>query len=565
MFIEVIMAKKKIVILGGGFGGVYTAKKLEKLLKKHKDKYEIILVSRDNYFTYQPMLAEIIGGSLSILDTVSSLRNLLKFTKIYIREVSEIDVKNQRITLSPSFNHKDLVITYDSLVLSLGNVTDFRDSPAGLHEHALPFKSLADTLKIKNRIIDVIENAAIETNDEVRQRLLTFVIGGGGYSGIEICAELNDFVRTLCKKYPSLRIHKPKVVLIHSKSRLVDQELSKSLSHYCQRILRKRGVELMLNNRLRSVTPYEAILDSGIKIPSSTVISTVPSSANPLIEKLPFEMQKHRIATDTGLQVLKSKNVWALGDCAACPNPSGQGFCPPTAQFAIRQANTIAKNIYCKYFHTKKEVFKFKELGTMAALGHHSAVAQLFGCIKLSGFVAWIVWRMVYLLKLPGWSRRIRVALTWALDMILPQEQVQLKAEKILGLNHLFYSAGDDIFQEGDVGDFLYVVVDGKIAISKKDEHGESKILGTLKKGDFFGEIALLDEKRRMATATAQGDTHILALRKDEFDLLITYFSNLKTEFQEAKEGRLDTKIEEIQKHQDDKLEQHSKKKASNE
>ena len=556
------MAKKRIVVLGGGFGGVYTAKKLEKLFKKHQDQYEIVLIARENYFTYQPMLAEIIGGSLGILDTVSSLRNLLIYTNIYIREVSQIDIQRQEITLSPNFSHKDLIIKYDSLVIALGNVTDFRDSPAGLQEHALAFKTLADTIKIKNRIIDVVENAAIETNSAIRKKLLTFVIGGGGFSGMEICAELNDFVKALCKKYPTLKNHKPKVVLVHSQSRLVDKELSPSLGHYAQKILRKRGVTLLLNNRLKSVTPYEAILESGIRISSYTVISTVPSTCNPLLEKLPLEMQRKRIATDRYLQVLKTKNIWALGDCAACPHPSGDGLCPPTAQFAIRQARTIAKNIYSYYHSSKKEVFTFKGMGTMAALGHKSAVAQIFGGIKLSGFFAWLFWRAVYLMKLPRWTRRVKVGFSWLLDMIFPQEQVQLKAEKNLGLNHLFYAKGDEIFQEGDIGDFLYIIVDGEIAISKNDQQNKKKHLGTLHKGDFFGEIALLDQKKRMATATAKTDTHILALRKDEFDLLTHHFSHLKMEFEKAKKGHLDARIEEIQDHINDNDQE---KKAQNE
>ena len=162
---------KRIVILGGGFAGIYTATYLEKLFKKHRDQYEIVLVNRENYFTYQPMLAEVVAGSLGILDSVSSIRALLKHTTIYVREISNIDLIERTVTLSPNFYHTDLRITYDHLIIALGNVTDFRKSPGGLHEHALAFKTLKDAIKLRNHLIDVMESAAIEPDHEIRKQL----------------------------------------------------------------------------------------------------------------------------------------------------------------------------------------------------------------------------------------------------------------------------------------------------------------------------------------------------------------------------------------------------------
>ena len=267
---------KNIVILGGGFGGVYAAKRLEKLFKRRRDEYNIILVSRENYFTYQPMLAEVVGGSLGVLDSVNSLRNLLKKTTIFVREISDIDIDAQQITLSPNFSHTDFILPYDHLVIALGTVTDFRTSPGGLHEHALAFKNLADAFKLRNRLIDVIETAAIEEDQELKKQLLTFVVGGGGFSGVEVVAEINDFSRNLVKKYPTIDPKALRVVLIHSKDRLVDKEMSPSLGRYAEKILKKRGVEIIFNKHLQSATPYEAILEGGEKIETSTIVSTVP-------------------------------------------------------------------------------------------------------------------------------------------------------------------------------------------------------------------------------------------------------------------------------------------------
>ena len=197
--------KKKIVILGGGFGGVYTAIYLEKALKKDSE-FEIILINKENYFVYQPMLAEVVGGSLGLIDTVSALKKLLPKTTLYIREILDIDMKNQKITLSPEFNHSTVEVSYDHLVIALGNVTDFKGIP-GIHEHALPFKNLADSISIRNQLIEVIEAAACEPDPILRKSLLTFVVGGGGFSGTEVAAEVNDFVRSLVKKYKNLDIY----------------------------------------------------------------------------------------------------------------------------------------------------------------------------------------------------------------------------------------------------------------------------------------------------------------------------------------------------------------------
>lgn len=533
--------KKRIVILGGGFAGVYTAKTLEKLFKHKRDEYEIALISRDNYFTFQPMIAEVVGGALGVLDSVSALRNLLKHTVLYIREISEIDVAEQKVTLSPNFTHKDLILSYDHLVIALGNVTDFRDSPAGLKEHALPFKNLSDAFVIRNRIIDVIETAAYETNEALKKKLLTFVVGGGGFSGIEVVAEINDLARKMAKQYPSINPEEIRVVLIHSKDRLVDKELSPSLGHYCGKVLQKRGVEIHFGKHLVSATPHEAILDTGEHIESATIISTVPSSSNPLVEELPVEKVRGRIATDEYLKSKSGKNIWALGDCAGVPLAGQKGkICPPTAQFATRQGKVVANNIWatCMKKTKKKKKFSFKALGMMAALGHRRAAAQLLGFIKLSGVFAWIFWRAIYWAKLPGFNRKLKVLFSWILDIIIPQENVQLKAKVKGGIKHLHYAKGDVIFQKGDVGDFLYVVVSGSVEILEEKEK-QTKQLAVLGKGEYFGEMALLNQKRRNATVRCLEDSNIIAIRKNDFHLLVTNFQDLKKDFEKTEKARL--------------------------
>lgn len=528
--------KKRIVILGGGFAGIYTAIYLEKYLKP-SDDIEIAIVNRENYFVYQPMLPEVVGGSLDILDTVNSIRNLCPKTQLFVREIDSIDLEKKVITLAPQFSHKPFELSYDHLVFALGNVTDFRGM-VGIHEHAMPFKNLADALQIRNRVIEALENAALQEDPEQKKRLLTFVVGGGGFSGTELVAEMNDLVRTLAKQYPTIKKEELSVHLIHSKDRLMERELSESLGVYAQNILQKRGVNIHFGIRLASATPNEAVLDNGEKIASKTIVSTVPSSPNPIIEALHLPNVKGRVKTDKTLQVEGSDHLWAAGDCAAIPNLDGEGFCPPTAQFAIREAKTMAKNILSSLRgKSKRKEFKFKALGMLGALGHHRAVAELFGKIKFSGILAWFFWRAIYWAKLPGFSRKVKVAFSWLLDSMIPIEAVQLKIAPSQGIAQLHFEPGEIIFNEGDIGDYLYIIVDGEVEVYQMRD-GQKNTVCTLGPGSYFGEMALLNQRTRSATVACTKPTNVLALRKSDFGMLISNFSALREQIHATEEER---------------------------
>jgi NADH dehydrogenase len=526
--------KKRIAILGGGFGGIYTAMHLEKYLKELAC-WEIVIVNRENYFVYQPMLAEVVGGAVGILDTVSQIHRLLPKCKLMIREIEGIDLEKKQILLSPKFTHSMQVLEYDHVVFALGNVTDFRGA-TGLHEHAFPFKNLTDSLRIRNHLIDVMETAATVEDPSLRKQLLTFVIGGGGFSGTEIVAELNDFVRKLAEKSGSIDPKEIRVVLIHNKTRLMERELSESLSRYAEKKLKERGVEIRFEQSLTIATPQEAILDNGERIGSKTIISTVPSSPNPIIEALNLPQEKGKIKTDSTMLAEGTDHVWAIGDCAKIPLPDGT-FCPPTAQFAIREAKVLAQNIVATIQGKERKPFFFKSLGMLGALGHHSAVAELFGCIKLSGFIAWMMWRAIYWAKLPGLDRKIKVAFSWMLDMFFPIESVQLKIGTSQGITKLHFESGEVIFHEGDVGDYLYIITEGTVEAIKNKE-GKPQVVGQLKKGDFFGEVALMNDRRRTATIRCIEPTDVLALRKSDFGVLIANFKDLRETFEKKEKER---------------------------
>jgi NADH dehydrogenase len=525
--------RKRVVILGGGFAGVYTAMHLEKAARR-RDDLEIVLINKDNYFVFQPMLAEVVSGSVGMLDTVSPIRRMLPRTDLHVREIEAVDTVNQTVTTTPGFKPQANVISYDHLVIALGNVTDFRGL-RGLPEHAIPFKNLSDALFIRNHVIHVLEEAAIEhAHPELRRQLLTFVVAGGGFSGAEVVAELNDFVRRVIGNYPQLDPSEVRVVLLHALDRILP-ELDAKLALYAQKIMTRRGIEIRLNTKLTAATGDEAILDDGTRLPTKTLISTVPSSPNPLIDLLELPKERGRLLVDADLRVRGTENVWALGDCALVPLPDGK-FSPPTAQFAIRQGKTAGQNIVAAIRGGETRKFRFTEQGKLAALGHRTAVAQVFG-INISGALAWFMWRTIYLMKLPGWGRRLKVAAAWTFDLFLPPELVQLRLTNSTGVAHEHFEPGQEVFLQGDLGDRIYIIAQGTAEVVRQ-ERGLEVTLAELGPGEYFGEMALLNQTTRNATVRCVTPLDLLSIHKREFSVLAANLPAMRESFEQVMKQR---------------------------
>ena len=526
---------KRIVIVGGGFSGVYAAQALERRLRA-KDDTEILLFSRDNYFVFQPMLPEVISGGIGLTDVVSPLRRLLHRTHVHVREES-IDIANQTITAAPGFRPHAHLVKYDHLVLAPGTVTDFRGLP-GLPEHALPFKDLGDALKVRSRVIQALEEADVEEDDPLlRRQLLTFVIAGGGFSGVEVAAELNDFVRHVARHYRRINPKDIRVVLVHSGDDILP-ELAPKLRAFAAKILRRRGVELALGQRLKAATGESAILGDGTAIPTKTLISTIPSSPHPLIDGLRLPKTKNgRLQVDSNLRVVGHENVWAMGDCASVPTKDGTP-CPPTAQHATRQAATVAENIVATLTTKALRPFDFKGLGKMGSLGRRNAVAEVFG-LRLSGFIAWFLWRTIYLAKLPGWGRRIKVATAWTLDLFLQPELVELRLGGGGGAMHEHFEPGQNVFSQGELGDRVYILLSGKAEVVRERSNGAAsgsgeQVLATLGPGECFGEMALLDNAPRNASVRCVEPMTVLSIPKREFGLLAANVPGLRANFEQV-------------------------------
>ena len=411
--------RKRIVILGGGFGGVYAAIHLEKLMARERTA-EVCLVSRDNFFLFTPMLHEIAASDLEITNIVNPLRKLLRKVEVLVGNVNQVDLRNQRVLISRGYRNRPQQICYDHLVIALGSITNIHNLP-GFSELALTMKALPDAIRLRAQILRRLEDANSESDPIDRQSLLTFVVAGGGFAGVETVAAVNDFVREALPFYPNLVEKMLRVILVHSGPAILP-ELGESLGRYTEKVLAGRDVEVRLNTRVKSVTEGKVFLTDGVSIPSRTLVWTAGTVPSPLISSLPCEKERGRLLVDQFLGVPEWPNVWAVGDCAFVPdirNP-GQSH-PPTAQHAIREGKVVAQNIAAVILGRPLKSFSFRTIGLLASIGRRMGVARIFG-FNFSGFFAWWMWRTVYLSKLPGLDKKVRVAFDWTLDLLFPKD-----------------------------------------------------------------------------------------------------------------------------------------------
>ena len=414
----------RFVIVGGGFGGVFAARHLERIFGRSKD-VEIVLISEQNYLLFTPMLPEVASSSIEAKHIVSPIRAFFRRAAFLNAEVLSINLEERTVSASHCPECESVTVSFDHLVLALGSTTNFFGLP-GVSEHALPMKTLSDAMTLRNHIIDLFEHADLQPSPEARRAMLTFVVAGGGFAGVETVAEIGDFIQTARRFYRRIQPEDVRVVLVHAGPRILP-EIGERLGAYAARELRKNGVEILFTTQVASATPTEVDLTSGETIPSRTVVWTAGVTPSPLLATLPCARNRRgQILVDEFLAVPGPPGIWALGDCAEVRNPETDQPYPPTAQHAIRQGKIIAENIAASLQGGPKRAFRYKPLGVLASLGRRSAVAEILG-FRFSGFVAWWLWRTIYLMKLPSFDRKVRVAVDWTLDLIFPRDIVLLK------------------------------------------------------------------------------------------------------------------------------------------
>jgi NADH dehydrogenase len=424
--------KTRIVILGGGFAGLHAAIHLDDTLARDPD-IEITLVNRDNFFLFTPMLHEVAASDLDLSNIVNPVRKLLKRVNFFAGEVEAIDLERKLVTVSHGFDHHHHELPYDHLVIGLGSITNFFNLP-GLEERALTMKSLGDAIHLRNRLIAHLEEADTECCAAVRRPLLTFVVAGGGFAGVETIAGINDFVREAIRFYSNLREDMLRVVLIHPGD-VILPELGEKLGRYTEKKLAERKVEIRVNTRVTGVTDRGVQLSAGEIIESKALIWTAGTSPNPVLGSLPCTKERGRLKVDETLRIQDWPGVWALGDCALVPDRKTGTYHPPTAQHALREGKTLAKNLIASVRGGTLKPFSFSTIGQLAAIGRRTGVANIFG-INFSGFLAWWLWRTIYLSKLPRFEKKLRVALDWTLDLLFTKDLVQFQTFRAPTISH---------------------------------------------------------------------------------------------------------------------------------
>jgi len=417
--------KTRIVILGGGFGGVATADRLERKFGADPS-VEFTLISDTNAQLFTPMLAEVAASSLEPTHISSPLRTSLRRTSVVRGGVGRIDVERRRVLLAPDAGSQEgsaEEVPYDHLVLALGSVSNYLGMD-NLREEAFDFKTLGDAIRIRNHVINVFERADREPDPEIRRPLLTFVVAGGGFAGAELAGALNDFVRGMLTYYPNIPAEEVRIIVIHSRGRILP-ELSESLADYALEHMRARGVRFKLNARVADARRGVVVLDSDEEIRTETLVWTAGTMPNSLLRDLPVEHDKRgAVPVDKNLAVLGHAGLWAVGDCAAVMDAKTGEPCPPTAQYALHEAYTLAHNIYASVRGRPLKPFHYNGLGTLCVVGHHTACAEIKG-VRFSGLLAWMMWRAIYLAKLPGLERKVRVFVDWNIELFFPRDIVQ--------------------------------------------------------------------------------------------------------------------------------------------
>jgi NADH:ubiquinone reductase (H+-translocating) len=404
---------KNLVIVGGGFAGITLAQQLERRLPPG---WKLTLVSQENFITFNPLLPEVVGASILPGHVIAPHRQMIHCSNVCMAQVTEIDYEARQVHY---LGEGSGVLGYDQLVLACG-VNANLDLVKGMSQHALPLKTLGDALFLRNRVVSRLEQAELQPNPEARRWLTTFVVIGGGFSGVETAGVLTDFLRASLRYYPRIQPDDIRVVLLHGQNRLLP-ELSPSLGEFAGRKMRMHGLDVRLETRASRIDDRAVTLASGEIIPAGTVICTIGTQPNPLVTDSPLPKERGRVKVNEDMSVPGFDGVWALGDCAAVPNKLDGKICPPTAQFADRQGRQLARNIASRLQGRGTSAFAFKPVGQLSTIGHNKAVAEMFG-IKLSGFVAWLLWRGVYLLKIPTLARKSRLFLEWNWAMFFPPD-----------------------------------------------------------------------------------------------------------------------------------------------
>lgn len=505
----------RVVCLGAGFVSVY----LERVLRKANKTGAIHLsiVNRENFHTFHGLVPEMVVGKIQPNTITSPARKLFPYADFYNAEVERIDWKEKKVIVSRSLDGHVFEIPYDHLVISLGTDDNLERYP-GLSENAYRLRNFSDAFKLRNHIPQMLELAQIENDVHERQSLLTFVIAGGNYAGVEVACELAEYRDKLVRKkglahlIPEIRI-----IVLHAGD-IILPELSKKcpkLGKYAEKKLRQKGIEVHYNTKVVSATPISVMTDHHESIPTRTIISCTGVAANPLIKKWHFQLDDiGRIITDSSFNVLNETVIWAGGDCAAVPHINGNS-CPPLALYAMNAGRMIGRNILRRMENKPLLINRYNSFGDACSLSQWSAVGRVKN-IQLKGVFAFIVWRICMFLYLPSMDRRIRLFGDYWVNMFTSNDIIDLMPQNNLLIEEKYYDKGQTIIKHGEHGNSLYFISEGEVDIYGPSDDLKTcdTLLATLKMGSHFGESATFTREKRNATAIAKTPVKLLELKR---------------------------------------------------
>lgn len=550
------VSKKQILILGGGFAGVKCARRLRHLLPE--ESYNIIVFNRENHMVFHPLLAEVASAAVQPKDVGAPLRQLLHHVQCRTEDILNIDLDNSLVEYE-AHDGKRRQMKYDQVVLACGNAPNLALVP-GMDEHAFGLKTIGDALALQAHIMQRLEKAEVCDDLNRKRWYLSFIVVGGGFSGVEVAGEINDLLHKSLRFFENIKPEDISVVIIHSRDQILP-EVSQSLRLRAKAKMEEAGVKILLNAQACRATPDGIALKDGRILPGGTIICTVGTSVLPIVERLNVLKKNNRVAAEPDMSVPGYLNAWAIGDCAAIVNALDNQLCPTVAQFAERQGVQVADNIFSRLQGLPTKPFSFKMQGQLCSIGGRNAIAEISG-LHISGFIGWFIWRGVYLMKLPSLSQKIKVGLEWGCDLIFPRTLAHLRADPSKRVSRAFYAAGDMIFSQGDAAAEFFMIEDGEVEVLKMPESSTAggaangaagdassetstitgDVVAVLGPGDFFGEAALMSDRPRNASVRARTDVEVVVLGRSVFTQISIALSPLRDAVAKAVKRRASPK-----------------------
>ncbi len=517
------MTRKRAVILGGGHAGVRCARELIGE-QRPLDQLDITLVSRENVEVWHGLMPQVVSGVLQAQHVLIPLREILPRVTIYTREIETIDLARRRVVLSQGGDGDQIELESDYLVIALGSVTDLSRFP-GLTEHALQTKTIGDFIHLRNHLIEMLEAASVTSDTTERQRLMTFVVAGAGYAGVEIASEANEFLRASLRSYPMLDPRELRVITVDILTRILPTFNDRLAARVVHR-MEERGIELRLGVGLKEATGSAVTLTDGTRIETRSIIATVGIGTNPLLRALPLSLTRGRIVCDPFCRVPGFPGVYAAGDNAAVPDPaSGQPF-GAMVMVAFGEGRQAAQNILAEIRSQPPVPFRATRFGEVALLSRRYGVAQVRG-LTLHGWTAALVSRALFLSFMPSWRRRLALTLHWMGTAVLPDNLTPLPLGRSNLVIPMRFNAGEVIVREGDLGGRFYVITAGEVQVTQRVD-GVEQSIRRQGAGEHFGELALLGDRRRTATVTAVTDTSVLSMDRQDFAALVEHLPELQ-------------------------------------